>query len=308
VTRAWVDGFETIRLEHKLTAIQVVPELGGKIWSFLHKPTGKEWLWRDAQVGLRRVDYGASYDDNWGGGWEELFPNDAAGEFNGRALPDHGEWWSQAWAYEQLPGSNCTGIRLWCSGRALPLRYEKWVELLDDEAVVKIRYRITNLTDEPQVFLFKLHPALAVRPQDRVLLPGGRVMQVDPTFSTIMSQPGPASWPHVPGPSGTLWDLSRLPPVESRHQEFVYVDGLPSGWCGVEDGVTGARFTLNFPMRVFPYVWIFMALGGWRSHYTVVLEPCTNIPKDLRQAQRQGTCGQLAPRASLECEVMASLT
>ncbi len=43
---------------------------------------------------------GADYDDVWAGGWEELFPNDAAGDFEGRELPDHGEWWTMAWAVE----------------------------------------------------------------------------------------------------------------------------------------------------------------------------------------------------------------
>ena len=39
---------------------------------------------------LARSQPGAVYDDVWAGGWEELFPNDAPGRFEGRELP--GPW------------------------------------------------------------------------------------------------------------------------------------------------------------------------------------------------------------------------
>ena len=88
-----------IRLENELVAVAVLPELGAKIWSLIYKPMGTNWIWHNPTVPLKALTAGASYDDNWAGGWEELFPNDAPGEFLGRNLPDHGEWWNSAWLF-----------------------------------------------------------------------------------------------------------------------------------------------------------------------------------------------------------------
>ena len=64
----------------------------------------------DQDVPLQASPIGAAYDDVWAGGWEELFPNDAPGAFEGRDLPDHGEWWTMAWtALEATGGSEATG-------------------------------------------------------------------------------------------------------------------------------------------------------------------------------------------------------
>lgn len=78
---------------------------------------------------------------------------------------------------------------------------------------------------------------------------------------------------------------------------------LPEGWCGVRDTEAGARLRLHFPREVFPYTWLFMTFGGWRDLYTVILEPCTNMPEDLNEAPRQGRCASLAPGATLACAV-----
>jgi len=58
---------------------------------------------------------------------------------------------------------------------------------------------------------------------------------------------------------------------------------------------------------VFPYCWIFMTYGGWRDHNVVVLEPCTNYPKDLEKAISTGTATVLAPATTREFEVTVSV-
>src|ERR1700752_4415428 len=96
--------FELLRLENHLVQVDILPELGGKLWN-LADAAGKQWLWHNPHVPLQRAELGSSYDDNWAGGWEELFPNDAAGDFRGSLLPDHGEWWSQPWTWEVTENS-----------------------------------------------------------------------------------------------------------------------------------------------------------------------------------------------------------
>ena len=48
--------------------------------------------------------------------------------------------------------------------------------------------------------------------------------------------------------------------------------------------------------------------GGWRDCYTAVLEPCTNLPKDLTEAVRAGTSARLAPGETFRTSVAVALT
>lgn len=78
-------------LGNERLAVDVSRGLGGWMWTFLGKRRGEQWLWRKPGVDLWAVGWGADYDDNWIGGWDEVFPNDAPGDCFGRRHPDNGE-------------------------------------------------------------------------------------------------------------------------------------------------------------------------------------------------------------------------
>lgn len=295
----------TLTLDNGLIRADVLPELGGKVWS-LRRPGGREWIWRNPGVPPRPVGAGAAYDDNWAGGWEELFPNDAAGSFDGRELPDHGEWWSSSWTVREPSGSTEAELALEC--RSVPASCVKRLSLEPGSARLRVSYVIANRGDAPLRFLFKQHLALAVTPDCLIELPGGDVTAVDLGFSTRLGRAGPFRWPVGGGRGGGEVDLSRLPGPQEKQREFVYVDRPPEGWCGAFDAARGERLRLSFDTAVFPCTWLFMDLGGWRGLYTAVLEPCTNMPKDLAAAAAAGRCATLAPGSRLECEVVAELS
>lgn len=85
--------------------------------------------------------------DMWAGGWEELFPDDAPGSFGGRALPDHGEWWTLKW-----------DVTL------------KELSLGFDDATLQLSYRIQNLEANAFHFPFKQH--LPIQLASGTLMPG----------------------------------------------------------------------------------------------------------------------------------------
>jgi hypothetical protein len=64
---------------------------------------------------------------------------------------------------------------------------------------------------------------------------------------------------------------------------------------------------MHYSLADFPYTWLFLTYGGWRDHFTAVLEPCTNMPKDLETARRAGACARLEPGQKLECTVRVDL-
>jgi hypothetical protein len=303
------NGLSAITLSNGRVRAQILPELGGKIWSVQDVARGTEWIWHNPRQPLRSLTLGSNYDDNWAGGWEELFPNDAAGEFQGRMLPDHGEWWSQPWQWEMVANTaEDVAIRLWRIDVATPTRSEKTVSLSVDQPRVTVRYRIENTGAEPLHVLFKQHLPVAVGPHHRIELPGGEMTPVDLGFSRRLGGPGPFTWPVGRTTIGSPVDLSVLPAAEKQLQEFVYVSDLPEGWCGVRDSRTGASLRLHFPRAVFPYVWLFMSFGGWRNLYTVVLEPCSNMPKDLTAAWKAGQCASIAPSAVFDAWAAAEIS
>jgi hypothetical protein len=98
-------GFRAVVVENSQLRLVILPELGGKLWSLVYKPVDREIFWHNPRTAPRPAPYGAAYDDWFCGGWDELFPNDAATTFAGDAYPDHGEWWAMPFAWEIAPRS-----------------------------------------------------------------------------------------------------------------------------------------------------------------------------------------------------------
>ena len=289
VSRGRLGDLDTIVLENEALRVVVIPALGGRIWELEDRVRRRQWIWHRFDATPAAAPAGAAYDDVWAGGWEELFPNDAPGLFEGRELPDHGEWWSASWkAHEITAGRVCLSTTL----AVVRARCTKEIRLAGSTLVVL--YRIESLESQPFHFLFKQHLPVALTPTCRLVLPGGRAEPVDPAFGTLVGEGGAFDWPRARGPQGSV-DLSHVPAAESREREFLYLRDLPEPWCGVDDAESGASLRMRFDPAAMPYVWLFLTYGGWRDCHTAVLEPCSNLPKDLSEAVRLRQSARLDP-------------
>lgn len=304
ITSVRAGDFDALALENDHVRVVIIPELGGRVWELTDRLRNRQWIWHRSGVSLSRVAPGSSYDDVWAGGWEELFPNDAAGRFEGRDLPDHGEWWTASWSVVPTH-SDFPGIRLETLTSVRRTRCTKEVTL-DGEAIT-VSYRIESLESEPFHCLFKQHLAIAVTPSCRLRLPGGTVTVVDPGFGTIVGAADSFQWPSCTGSGGKVADLGSVSAPSLDTREFVYVEDLRAGWCGVDDLERRASLRMAFDKAVLPFVWLFITYGGWRDCYTTVLEPCTNMPKDLDGAVRQGRSMELQPGQIFETRVAVTL-
>jgi hypothetical protein len=288
--------------------VTTLPELGGRIWELVDRVRDVQWIWQRPGVPLAVSSPGAEYDAVWAGGWEELFPNDAPCHFEGRELPDHGEWWTRRWNVDASSSGVEAVVRLSCRMSEIRARCTKEIRLGSDGAAVDVRYRIESEETAPFHFLFKQHLPVRISPSCRLMVPGGSVTAVDPSFGSLMPDAGPHPWPVARDEGGSGTDLAYVRPPESRAQEFVYMEGLPAAWCGVDDSATGASMRLDWEQGRLPYLWLFMSYGGWRDTYTVVLEPCTNLPKDLHDAARLGQSARLDPGEVFETRVRVTLS
>lgn len=303
VAHARVEGFDVVVLENRRVRAVIVPSLGGRVWELEDRVRRRQWIWHRPDVALAKSPVGSVYDDVWAGGWEELFPNDAPGRFEGRELPDHGEWWAMAWSIQEMNGGDTARVRLEASSTVVRAHCTKEFSLDDDSETLAVSYRIRSAESTPFHYLFKQHLPIAIGPGCRLMLPGGSVVPVDPAFSSLLSSGAGFEWPVA----GRAVDMREVPPPSSGLQEFVYVRNLPDGWCGVEDPEVGASIRMRFDTGVFPFVWLFLTYGGWRGLYTAVLEPCTNMPKDLTEAVRAGQSALLLPGRDFATTVSVTL-
>ena len=290
-------------LQNEYLKVSVNQAKGGAITSIFSRRTKDEWIYNNSSL-KSEENSSLMYDDLWCGGFEELFPNDAPDNVNGRILKDHGELWMQSW---DVTHRNDNSVNMQTQCTTVPAIVTKNVTLHSTTPTIIVNYRIENVSSEEYPYLFKLHPAMRIERGDELLLNGGTVIPVDLTFSKIIDKNGEFNWPIVIDKNGRRKNLAIIPDKNEKLQEFIYVRNLSSPWCGLRRKASNEEFILNFPSKIFPYCWFFMALGGWRDHYTVVMEPCTNFPKDLITAINNGTSAFMKPFEKLEFEISVNI-
>lgn len=286
----------SITLNNNAIKLTICPELGGRIDQLYDHKTGHNWLWHPADYEpsqTRTLNIGDSFDDHWTGGWDEIFPNDAAALFQGRQLVDHGELWSQAW---QVAQASELSIKLLYACQTIPVFVEKTIRLSETEPQAEIEYLFHNKSDETLPFLFKQHAAIAIEAGDEILLPDCQIEPVDLGFSQIIGRHEKTRFPHAFAADGQTIQVQQIPPRSSQLREFYYCSELATGHCGIRNSQTQSALIMQFDRADFPYVWVFQSYGGWRDHYVLVLEPCTTMPYDLEIAYRNGTIAQLRPQ------------
>jgi hypothetical protein len=299
-------GLEVVRLENEILAVEILPQVGAKIYSFVHKPSGTHLLWHNPRLAPAAPHYGAKFDDTWSGGWDELVPNDLPFPFpNGDLLPDHGEVWSQAAEWRvTAQGADAVSVAFVHHGRVLPTRFEKHITLRAGESMLRVRYKYLNQGPRPIDFLWNVHPALAVSSATRLDVPAGKGI-VEAWMNEQFEAGLEYEWPLAPDRKGKLIDLRIVPAPAEAVGDHHYLPDVREGWYAATDAERRTGFGLVFPTSVFPHLWMFRTLGGWRGLNTLILEISNGYPNNLRKAIDGGHCGTLAPGQAVEPEVIA---
>jgi len=299
-------GLQVVRLENELISIDVLPELGAKIYDFVHLPSDRNLLWHNPRVPPARQQFGARFDDVWSGGWDELIPNDIPTPVIGNEmLPDHGEVWSQASEWQVIKSSESgAAVRFVNHGHVLPTVFEKTISLRRGDPFCTVQYRLTNLGRQPVDFLWNVHPAMAISSTTRLDLRARRGI-VEGWGTDHFERGSEYDWPYAIDRSGKRVDLREVRPPESTLADHHYLPDVLEGWYAVTDTQARVGFGLVFPTSVFPHLWLFRTFGGWRGLYTLILEASNGYPNDLAIARQTGCCGHLEPSQMIEAEVKA---
>ncbi len=294
-------GVPGILVETDVLRVSVIPVAGAKIHELIHRPTGFDLLWKNPRVPLRATYPGPNFDDVWSGGWDELFPTDAACTVGDTSFHDHGDLWHGPWEWDIVHDDGAAAeIHLSRYTVALPCLVEKWISFERGSRAIGFRHRITNLGHQPIGFDWSLHVAHAIAPDSRIhMAPEG--LRAEPEQAgRFAAAPGGIGWPR----HGDI-DVGAVQPPESGLLEWLHPRGLRAGWCAVTHPSQGVGLGLEFDAEVFRTVWIWGVYGGWRGHYVLLTEPSTSPPGGLARNIANGTAASLDAHEVLETRVRA---
>ena len=288
----------SLRMENENFVAIILPGDGGRIVSFIHKPSGRDFIWTNARTSALTRVYGANYDNLSAGGIEEAFPTGYADNYNGDEFPFFGEVWPIAWDYTKIKD----GFRLeaYCSIYAVKL-CKQWI--LADNGLI-CEYELKNLCNAKLPYLFGVHPSLRVLPGDRLGLPEGEY-ETGPMFPEGVVRTGKFVWPKVRSGSHISGNRDLSVPAGENTCEYMNINTLNSdnGNIHLKAEDEGVVLRIRYDAGYFTSLGAWLIYGGWRGHRCVMLEFFTGWPLKLSESVDTGKCVYLNPKETMGTRV-----
>jgi hypothetical protein len=268
--------------------VGVLPQVGAKILDLIDLRTGQNFLWHNPRIAPCPYPIDANFDNHWCGGWDDGFPTCEPCHYNGEQYPNLGELRSVHWSVDAREESSAT---LSAFGPISPIRAQKRITLQNPS--VEMEFTIENLGFAGIDYLWGTHPAYAVEPGCLIHIPARRGI-VGQANDASLGTPGQSySWPTLETSAGSR-DMS-IVPSGGKYFAGHYATDLTAGWYAVEFPARGSGVLFEFPLELCPQLWLWLTYGGWRGHYTAVIEPWTSYPVTLTEAAAAGSHRVLQP-------------
>ena len=247
-------AYRKLVMENAYLRVSVLPELGGRLYEIIHKPTGHNLLYQNRV--LKPSPWGPPPRDGLEAGWL------AAGGVEWELpVDEHGYAWGTPWGYDSLAFSDQEATLTVFQQPKGRLQVSTDISLDADEAALTLRTRLTNPTNEAVDFKYWLNAMLAPGGHNRpspalhFILPTGEVTVHSTGDPDLPAAGQPMSWPIYGGR-----DLSRL----ANWRQYLGVFARPalrSGFMGVYDTAADEGLVRIFPPDVMPGAKLF-GLGG----------------------------------------------
>lgn len=320
-------GYHAVTLQNRWVRITVLPEKGGDIIEWLHKPTDTDVLFLSPN-GLRRATHAeptiggrsGTFMDRYPGGWQEILP--AAGppaSYGGIDFGQHGEISVLPWRCELLAdGPGEVAIKLTVQTIRTPFVLERIMCLTAGEPTLVLEETLRNLSPQTLPVMWGHHPAFGGAFLDESCVfevPAGRVeVPKDEVFGTQRLTPGTeAAWPSVQGIDGRAADLSRMPPRSAGTADYFYLTDLAEGRYRIANRRQNLAVQLEWDLAVMPHLWFWQVAGGapdypwWGQTYSMALEPFTSKVCNYQAAADAGDALLLGPNEQRSFELRASI-
>ena len=245
-------NYRLLNLENRWLLVNAMPELGGRVYQLIFKPTGSNELYQN-QV-IKPSPWGPGPQGN---GWL------AAGGIEwGLPVPEHGYATSEPWGYITLPGTGSQAITLFDKHQN-NVHLSVNLALEPDSAAVVMDFSLSNESQRDIPVSFWLNamtapgPANTVGPELRFLYPGTKAI-MHSTGDDNLPQPGEVfDWPIYQGR-----DLSRLGNWNHWLGFFIYPQAQQN-WAAIYDSSVDEGLVRVFPRNEMPGL---KAFGfGWQN-------------------------------------------
>jgi hypothetical protein len=226
-------SYRTVVLENSTLQLTFLPELGGRLYRAVYKPTGRDLFYRNPVIKPTR--WGPAQQGWWlgAGGVEWALPVD-----------EHGLEWGVPWEYTTARMDSASSITLWDSQAGNRLRARITVTLPDSGAAFDLTMRLENPTAVEKRYQFWLNAMISgssqrVAPDTVFLFPTDRAIVHSTDDSTLPPPRGAFSWPVV-----GQRNLSRY--AEWRGYLGIFA-ATPGGRQGAFDPASGLGIIRAYP-------------------------------------------------------------
>jgi galactose mutarotase-like enzyme len=312
-------GMRVLILESDLVKISVLLDKGSDIFEVVYKPLDLDVIWhspngyKGPETHMERISRQEDeFPDNYGGGWNDVFPNYGFASSNrGTRFGAHGESSLLPWTcYGIETSGNQVAARLALNCLRYPLQSQKTLTLEKDK--FKISEDITNVGEQEIEFSWAQHIAYGepfVSEALQIEIPAVRAVshQYEMSHERIVRNKE-FRWPLAPGIDGRPVDLTKIPDHGQRIQEdFPIVELRTPSYQ-----LYNPRFDLGVDLRwnsAFPYLWYWLNWGILNYPYfgrgrTLALEPTsTTSTMGLQNQIQDGTALRLQAGGRLHGEV-----
>ena len=283
-------------IENSLFRVEVWPEQGGAITSYVHKGSGTDIIWRNpygqpprSRLLDQPIAAGSDLFDVMDGSWYVSLPNGFfPGDYFGAPLGTHGELRAVPWAVESIRQTRHElTVTLRGPSVRTPLVYRRELTVRADSALMQWKETVQNRCAVPLPIAWLQHPTFGGPLLDgaRLVTPAKtvRVFQADDPKSLQLQSGYSGTWPFVPERvGGVMRDCSIVPPADSGRDHSVQLTDFSAGWGCVWNETRQLGFSLQWDLAVFPYAWSWSHGGGepryplWGEGHIITLQPSTS--------------------------------
>ena len=289
-------GRRLLVLENALYRVELCPEQGGAITSYVLKASNLDIIWHNPygqppRTRLLDQPIGAGSDlfDMMDGSWYVSLPNGFfAGDYFGAPLGTHGELRAVPWVVEDITSTRTTlTVTLRGPSVRTPLVYVRELTVRAGSPLLEWRETVQNRSPEALPIAWLQHPTFGGPLLEGAhLLAPARTVRVahmdDP--ATIQLQSGySGAWPYVPERvGGALRDCRIVPAANSGLDHSVQLTDFEAGWGCVWNEPRRLGFSMQWDLEVFPYAWSWACGGGvkryplWGEGHIITLQPSTS--------------------------------
>jgi galactose mutarotase-like enzyme len=301
-----------IRLQNERMSVSLLPEAGGKIAELIDRRSGRNWLWQNPHLPMRRPVYGSDYGGELdSGGWDEILFSTGPCEIGlpdgtRHRIPDHGDLVGQLWTVEAFAAlkSGDAVCDLTATGRVFDYRWRR-VAILDAERpLLTLKYSLENTGDSTWPWAWCAHPLIAVERGMRIELPADQEFRVADSKRLKPNQLySEFAWPRLPLNDGGEIDLSAGFDSGAEPDRFaakLFVRSASPGAVGIASANGTERLTFRYDERLIPWLGLWINNRAWsgcgsQPHLNLGLEPSTSPCESLTEAIAEGWTEHLEP-------------